>query len=201
MAKVDARLVLYSVDLQELREWIGCKDEARFQAAWDVIREDEDSEWEPEELVVLERLLRRLIFEGKLYDRLAAEEHYYLTQLLIDLFDEYVDQEALSDDIPLDRLMSEVEALPHDGEAYRLCSFLVRGRQLGGDRLIWGGGPVEDVLSYLGYLSSEECGRLAKALEEGPRRPAGRPSALVKQIRTAAEECARAELDLLSFIG
>jgi len=39
--------------------------------------------------------------EGILYQGLTPEERYYLTQLLIDIFDEFVDSEAVSDDMPL----------------------------------------------------------------------------------------------------
>jgi len=189
------------VDLDELRDWIGCRDQARFNEAWQAIRSDEDTDWEPEELAVLERLLRRVVFEGQLYDGLSPEERYYLTQLLIDLFDEYVDQDPLSEDIPLDGLMQTLGSLPSEGEAARCVRWLARGRELDGDEIIWKDGPVEDVLSYFGYVTREEAPALAEALDAAARRPGRRPSGLLKQLKGAAEECARAELDLLSFVG
>ena len=208
MSKMQANVVLYAVDLGELREWVGSKDQARFAEGWKVIRDDPDTEWDPEELTVLERLLRRLVIDGQLYEGLDAEERYYLTQVLIDLFDEFVDQDALSEDIPLDRLAAEVDALPRESEAGRMARWLVRGRELGGDGLLWTTGPVGDVVSFLGYVTRDEAPRLAAALDAvlsagqrgGARRP-GRPSGLLKQLRAAAAECARAELDLLSFVG
>lgn len=201
MARGDANVVLYAVDLDELRDWIGCRDQARFNDAWQAIRSDDDTEWEPEELAVLERLLRRIVFEGQLYDGLAPEERYYLTQLLIDLFDEYVDQDPLSEDIPLDDLMQTLASLPREGNAERSARWLVRGRELEGDETIWKDGPVEEVLSYFGYVTRDEAPLLAAALGAAARRPGRRPGGLLKQLQSAAEECARAELDLLSFVG
>jgi hypothetical protein len=196
-----ASVVFYAVDLDELRQWIGCRDQERFDQAWAVIREDEDAGWEPEELEVMERLLRRLVFDGFLYDGISTDERYYLTQLLIDLFDEYVDQEAMSEDMPLDQLVEAVQVLPKTGDARELAEWLVRGREFGGSRPVWETGRVEDVLSYFGYVTREEAPRLAAALAEAQLRARGRPSLLLKQVRSAAEECARAGLDLLSFVG
>jgi hypothetical protein len=201
MARVETSLVLYAVDLQELRAWVGCGDAARFQEAWDVLRSDEDAEWEPQELEVLERLLRRLIFEGKLYEKLSADERYYLTQLLIDLFDEYVDQEALSEDMPFDKVVRAVEELPKGSEAARISRWLVRGRELGGDGVLWETGPVEDLLALFGYVTREEAPRLAESLSDAMRKAGGRPRGLLKQIQSAAEESGRAELDLVGFVG
>jgi hypothetical protein len=198
--KTDANVILYAVDLGELLDWVGCGDTARFEEAWRAVREDEDSDWEEEELQVLERLLRRLVFEGKLYEGLPAEERYYLTQLLIDLFDEFVDQDPLSEDMPLDRLAAEVEKLPRSGDL-QMARWLVRGRELKGADPIWKEGSAGDVLSYIGYVTREEAPRLAAALAGAGRRPGGRPSGLIKQLQSAAEECARAELDLVSFVG
>jgi len=197
----DAHAVLYAVDLDELRQWVGCRDQRRFDEAMQALREDEDSEWEPEELAVLERLLRRLVFEGKLFDGLAEDERYYLSQLLIDLFDEYVDQEALTEDIPLQQLAREADTLPGGSEPAKMLAWLVRGRELGGEQQLWTEGPVQDVLSYLGYLTREECARLPGALDRDLARTRKRPGGIMKQVRSAAEECARAELDLVSFVG
>ena len=201
MAKVEASVILYAVDLDDLRAWIGSKDEARFREAWSVIREDEDADWEPEELEVLQRLLRRVVFEGKLYEGLQEEERYYLTQVLIDLFDEYGDADALSEDLPFALLLQVVEGLPRGSEAAKMAAWLVRGRELGGDGLLWQKGPVEDVLSFIGYLTREEAPKFVQVLDEASKRLQKRPSGLFKQLRNAAEECARAELDLVSFVG
>ncbi len=193
--------ILYAADLDDLRRWVGANDPARLKEAWRVVRETEDADWEPQELEVLERLLQRVVMEGRLYEGLKDEERYYLTQLLLDLFDEYGDPDALSEDIPLDRLAQAVELLPRESEAARLAGYLVRGRELGGDGCIWERGPVEDVLSYFGYVTREEAPRLAAGLEEalkGNRTPAARA---LREVQSAAEECARAELDLVSFVG
>ena len=201
MAKVTASVVLYAVDLDELTSLVGCKSQEAFDVAWEAIRDDEDLEWEPEELTVLERLLRRLIFEGQLYEGIAAEERYYLTQLLIDLFDEFVDQEALSEDMPFEKLHAALEALPRKSDAHRLSAYLTRGREVGGIEQLWTQGPIEDMLSVLGYLKSEECARLAESLGEEMQRMKERPSGLLKQVRSAAEECATAGMSLISFVG
>ena len=34
MPGAEASAVLYAVDLDELRQWVGCKDERRFREAW-----------------------------------------------------------------------------------------------------------------------------------------------------------------------
>jgi hypothetical protein len=201
MATSDAKVLLYVVDLGELRDWIGCKDEERFREAWAAIQDDEDLEWEPGELEVLERLLRRLVFEGALYEGIQEEERYYLTQILIDLFDEYVDQDSVSDDLPLDRLLEAVSSLGKGGEAVQLARWLLRGRELGSDRVIWSDGPVDDVIAYFGYLTRDEVPRFAEALGNAMKRIKGRPSGLLKQLLNAAEEAVRAEADLLSYVG
>jgi hypothetical protein len=201
MAKVSVSVVLYAVDLDELTSLVGCKSQESFDVAWEAVQDDEDLEWEPEELAVLERLLRRMIFEGKLYDGIAAEERYYLTQLLIDLFDEFVDQEALSEDLPFDKLHAALEALPRKSDAYRLSAYLTRGREVGGDGQLWTAGPVEEMLSVLGYLKPEECARLSASLGEEMQRMRERPSGLLKQVRSAAEECSAAGMSLISFVG
>ena len=199
MPKLDAHVVLYVVDLGELREWIGCNDQARFDEAWEAIRDDE--EWDKDALELLQDLLRRVIFEGKLYDGLNEAERYLMTQILVDLFDEFVDQDALSDDIPLDRFLQVMEELPRGSDAARYGRWLVRGRELGGEQVLWDGGPDKFVSPYFGYLSREECAKLATALDETAKRQRTRPSGITKQLRSAAEECVRAELDLLAYVG
>ena len=201
MAKSDVKIILYAVDLDELRDWLGCADQARFDEAWAAVRENEDADWEPEELEVLERLLRRVIFEGRLYDGLTPDEVYYLTQLLIDLFDEFVDQDALSEDLPLDGMLQAVDTLPRNSDAAKTARWLVRGRQLNGEDVIWNKGEVEEVLAYFGYLTREEAAGFVTALDAALARTRTRPSGLLKQLRNAAEECAQAELDLVSFVG
>ena len=201
MPKPEAHVVLYVVDLDELREWVGSMDEERFRAAWQVVQEDEDSDWEPEELTRLEALLRRVIFEGRLYEGLGDEEKYYLTQLLIDLFDEFGDHEALSEDVPLEPLARVAEAMSRDREGARLARYLVRGRELGGDAVLWKEGPVGDVLSFLGYVTRQEAPALVKSLDAFMARPEGKAHRLAKLLRAAAAECAEAELDLVSFVG
>ena len=201
MPRVEANVVLYAVDLDELRRWVGLKDERAFLCALDTIRSDEEADWEPEELEALERLLRRMVFEGRLYEGLDRDERYYLTQLLIDIFDEYVDQDSLSEDLPLDRLLKATDELPRESDAAGMARWLVRGRELGGEGVLWGSGPVDDVLSFFGYVTRSEAGRFAEALRSALGRGRSRPSGLLKQMLNAAEECARAELDLVSFVG
>ncbi|MFN3653142.1 MAG: hypothetical protein ACK47B_26475 [Armatimonadota bacterium] len=208
MPNVDVNVILYAVDLDELREWVGSGDEERLREARELLRADEDSDWEPEELEVLDRLAHRLVMEGKLYEGLEEEERYYLTQLLIDLFDEWVDADPLTEDLPLDRLLKSVESLPRDSAAGRMAAWLVRGRELNGDATLWQSGPVEESLSYWGYVKRDEVEELAKGLaapRRGGARPPGRdggkPDPFLQQLQSAAEECARAELDLVSFVG
>jgi len=80
-----------------------------------------------------------------------------------------------------------------------MLAWLARGRELGGDGLIWESGPVDEVLSYFGYVRRDEAARLVTELDRAVR--GGRPSGLLKVLRDAAEECARAELDLVAFVG
>lgn len=203
MPKTDANAILYAVELGELLEWIGSNDEERYQEAWEALQGDEDDEsgWEPRALPVLERLLKRLIFDGKVYEGLVEDERYLMTQILIDLFDEFVDQDPLSEELPLDRLQAVVEGLPKGSEGRKLASHLIRGREIRGDRALWEAGTPEDVGPFLGYVTRAEAAQLAAALSQAEKSTRGRPSGLLKQLRAAAEECARAELDLISFVG
>lgn len=199
MAKLDANVVLYAVDLNELREWLGCKDQERFKEAWAVIQEDE--EWDEDALDIMQDLLKNLINEGKLYAGLEEAERYLLTQVLVDLFDEFVDQDALTEDIPLDRFLQVVDELPRGSEAAKLGRMLLRGRELNGEGELWSGGPEKFVSPYFGYVTREEAPRLIAALDEAAKRQRTRPSGIIKQLRAAAEECVRAEMDLLSYVG
>ena len=212
MAKTEANLILYAVDLDDLRAWIGCKDEEQFKAVLETIGEDEDAGWQGEMRPLFERLLRRVMLDGELYEGLEADDRYYLTQLLIDLFDEFVDTENLSDEMPLDRLLDLSPELPKGSELRPYLDHLFRGRELGGDGLIWATGSFEQSQPYLGYIRRDECARFAAALTQymdkqaggGARPPKagkGRPSGLLKQLLSAAEECAQTEFDLVSFVG
>ncbi len=199
----DVHIVFYSVDLTDLLDWIGCADSEREREAWALVQADEDSDWEPEELEVLQKLLHRVIHEGKLYDGLGPDERYYLTQLLMDLFDEYVDQEHLSEDLPLSELLPLLDEAPP--AARPALTWLLRGRQLGGDGLIWEDGKVEDVLAYTGYLTTAEAASLVQALDGGKpasgARPARKPSRALRGMRDMAALCAESGSDLVSFIG
>ncbi|MCC2668584.1 MAG: hypothetical protein K0Q72_1055 [Armatimonadetes bacterium] len=199
MAKIDAHVVLYVVDLQELRDWIGCKDPKRFNEAWEAIRDDD--EWDKDALGLLQDLLSRVIFEGKLYDGLDDSERYLMTQILVDLFDEFVDQDAISEDIPLDRFVQVVDELPRGSEAARMSKWLVRGREFDGEKVLWEGGPDRFASPFFGFVTREECPKLMAALDEAGKRQRTRPSGILKQLRAAADECARAELDLLAYVG
>ena len=74
-------------------------------------------------------------------------------------------------------------------------------RELGGEQVPWEGGPDKFVSPYFGYLTREECAKLLPALDEAAKRQRTRPSGITKQLRAAAEECVRAELDLLAYVG
>ncbi len=206
MARSEVNVILYAVELDELHGWIGCGDDTRYQEAWKALMEDDDDDdegggWEPRALPVLERLLKRIVYEGKLYEGLEEDERYLVTQILIDLFDEFVDQDPLSEEMPLDRLQALVDQLPKGSDAHRLANYLTRGREVRGTRHLWEKGTAEDVGPYLGYITREEAGKLVEGLDAAMQRQRSRPSGLLKQLRSAADECARAELDLLSFIG
>lgn len=209
MAKTEASVMLYAVDLDDLRAWVGCKDEERFREVLETIGGDEEAGWGGDLQPTLQRLLHRVMLEGELYPGLGPEDRYYLTQLLIDLFDEYVDAEPLSDELPLDRLLEQATALPKNSPAAAPLAHLLRGRELGGDALLWSGGEFEDAQPYLGYVTRAECAALADGLEGalarqaggGARPPKGRPSGLLKQLAASARECAETEFDLVAFVG
>src|SRR5205823_3702934 len=141
------------------------RDARLLQEAKEIVREDPDAGWEESELVVLDRLLERMIQEGRLYDGLDEEESYYLSQLLIDLFDELVESEAVSDEMPLealDRALGQAGASAAVQDARR---WLVHGRLLGTDRTVWDRSRnLEELLPYFGYVRHAELGPLAAAL-------------------------------------
>src|SRR5947209_14468502 len=127
-----ATTVIYAVEMEELERWVGARDERMLREARELLREgSEDEEWEPEELKLLDRLLARLVNEGKLYEGLDPSERYYLTQLLIDLFDEFVDSEAVTDEVPHQTLVSALDALKSREPALTpLCRYFSQGRTL-----------------------------------------------------------------------
>lgn len=206
-----ATVILYAVDLDEMRRWVGCGDAALVREGLTILTEDEEADWEPEEVDLLERLLRRMVMEGRLYEGLPEEERYYLTQLLIDLFDELVESEAVSDELPLDGLEAALAPL-RSGEASDLARFLTRGRLFGSDEPAWDGrGSLEDLLPYFGALTRDELPLLIAALEALPAASAHRPGRrrgggkgeerLLAAVRQGAREALETERDLLAFVS
>jgi hypothetical protein len=132
-----ATVILYAVEIAEMERWVGSRDATLLLDAKAVFREDEEAEWDDEELQVLDRLLERMVNHGQLYEGLGEEETYYLTQLLIDLFDEFVESEAVSDEMPLDAFQQALAPLRSAGkEVAQACDWLIRGRLLGTDRTV-----------------------------------------------------------------
>jgi hypothetical protein len=173
-----ATLLLYAVDLEEMRRWVGSGDASLMREGMTILREDEEADWEPEELTLLERLLRRIVMDGRLYDGLSAEERYYLTQLLVDLFDELVESEAISDELPLSAVESALAPLRRAGGrrsppcpaaasayAHPGAGWLTHGRLFGTDEPAWDGrGDIDDVLPYFGTVTRDELPALIAAL-------------------------------------
>src|SRR5205823_5424154 len=148
-----ATVILYAVEIAEMERWVGSRDATLVSEAKAAIREDEEAEWDSEELQVLDRLLERMIQDGKLYEGLGEEETYYLTQLLIDLFDEFVESEAVADEMPLDAFQQALAPLRTAGkEVAQACDWLTRGRLLGTDRTVSGERVEEEALPYFGYV-------------------------------------------------
>jgi hypothetical protein len=225
-----ATVVLYAVDLEEMRRWVGSGDATLVREGMAILREDEEADWEPEELALLERLLHRMVFDGRLYDSLPDEERYYLTQLLIDLFDELVESEPVSEEFPLPALMTALEPLRESGGPAGLAArWLTHGRLFGSDEVVWDGRVrIDDVLPYFAALSREEVTPLVAALESllaaspgdtattpvrraekrrsapGSRpsaRAAGPPQALLRDLHAACRAVLDTERDLLAFVG
>src|SRR5947209_8256665 len=181
-------LIFYAVDLEDLTSWVGRRDTRALEAARAALREDEEADWEPEELQVLDRLLSRMVMEGILYQGLNSEERYYLTQLLIDLFDEFVDSEAVSDDWPLSAIEEALAPARRDAAASRLVDFLLLGRTVGGEEALWKrGDDIENLMPYLGYVTRAELPALEAALDAG----AGgrRPPAARRAVAAACRAC------------
>jgi len=203
MPRNDGNLVLYAVDLDDLRAWVG-GGEARRKEALREIGNDPEAGWSGELRPVLERLLQRVVGEGALYAGLEEADRYYLTQVLIDLFDEYVDAEPVSEELPLDRLLREAAALPPGTPGARGLAHLLRGRELDGDGLLWAAGPWERARPYLGFVRRDEAAAAAESIAAHLKRasgPRGRPSGLWKPVLAALRECAETEFDLISFVG
>jgi hypothetical protein len=195
--------VIYAVELAELERWVGARDARMLREAQEMLREgDEEEVWEPEELRVLDRLLARVVNEGKLYDGLDAQERYYLTQLLIDLFDEFVDSEAVTDEVPHNNLVSALDALKSREPALEpLCRYFSQGRTLGGDDVLWRRDEdLDDVLPFFGYLRRAEMQNLVPALERGLQR-AGSAAKAARSLPAAVRLALETERDLLSFTG
>jgi hypothetical protein len=198
-----ATTVIYAVEMEELERWVGARDERKLREARELLREgSDDEEWEPEELKVLDRLLVRVVNEGKLYEGLDPSERYYLTQLLIDLFDEFVDSEAVTDEVPHPTLVSALDALKAREPAVEpLARFFSQGRRLGGDEILWRRDEdLDDVLPFFGYLRRAELAEIAPALERGLQR-AGSAAKPVRSLPAAVHLAVQTERDLLSFTG
>ncbi|MBI3912392.1 MAG: hypothetical protein HY320_15845 [Armatimonadetes bacterium] len=206
-----ATAIFYAVDLGELRHWIGRGEPKALAAVRRALRESEDFDWEPEEEAILDRLLERLVMEGRLYEGLNEEERYYLTQLLVDLFDEFVEAEAVSEEIPLARLAPVAQRLRDaGGVAAQATEWLTRGRELNGQEpLIPPGVDPEDLLPYFGYLERAELPAVIEALERSastvsppqPSRARRRPDRTAEDLLAAARLCAQTDRDLLDFVG
>jgi len=198
-----ATTVIYAVEMEELERWVGARDERMLREARELLREgSEEEEWEPEELKLLDRLLVRVVNEGKLYEGLDPSERYYLTQLLIDLFDEFVDSEAVTDEAPHKTLVSALDALKSREPALEpLARFFSQGRTLGGDEILWRRNEdLDDVLPFFGYLRRAEMADLLPALEHGLQR-AGSTAKAVRSLPAAVRLAVETERDLLSFTG
>jgi len=215
-----ATVLLYAVDLDEMRRWVGCGDTALVREGLSILQEDEEADWEPEELDLLERLLHRVVMEGRLYEDLPEEERYYLTQLLIDLFDELIESEPLSDELPLAELEAALAPVRNGGGAAApAAAWLTRGRLFGSDEVVWDGrGDLEEILPYFGAVTRQELPVLLAALEGAsppsrgapgphPSRRVARPGAgkggdgLLAAVRSAAKTALETERDLLAFVA
>jgi hypothetical protein len=200
--------VIYAVELAELERWVGARDPRLLREAQEALREGDEEEWEPEELRVLDRLLARMVNEGKLYDGLEPQERYYFTQLLIDLFDEFVDSEAVTDEVPHSTLVTALDALRSREPAVEpLCRYLSQGRTLGGDDVLWRRDEdIDDVLPFFGYLRRAELQNLVPALERALQPGArgaggGRTTQAIRSLPSAIRLALETERDLLSFTG
>jgi hypothetical protein len=207
-----ATVVLYAVDLEEMRRWVGSGDSTLVREGMAILREDEEADWEEEELALLERLLRRVVMEGQLYEGLPPEERYYLTQLLVDLFDELVESEAVSEELPLAALESALAPLRGaGGPAAAMAGWLTHGRLFGSDEPVWDGrGDIDDVLPYFGTVTRDELPALIDVLEplgegtparRGARGKKASPSRLLPQLLAGCRAALETERDLFAFVA
>jgi hypothetical protein len=203
-------IILYAVEIAEMEAWVGARDARLLREAKQIVREDPEAGWDESELSVLDRLLGRMIQEGRLYEGLDESESYYLTQLLIDLFDELIESESVSEEIPLGALDLSLGQLGASDAIQNARRWLTQGRLLGTDRLVWDrSAEIEDRLPYFGYVRHAELAPLAAAADAAassalpPRRtPRTRaPAGLLKQVATACREAMETERDLLSFVS
>ncbi len=195
--------VIYAVELADLESWVGARDGRRLREARELLREvSDDEDWEPEELKLLDRLLDRIVNEGKLYEGLPAEERYYLTQLLIDLFDEYVDSESVTDEVEHHRLVASLDDLRQREPSLELMARAIsQGRTLGGDQILWPRDEdIDDLLPFFGYIRHSELSLALPALERGLQR-VGRTGQAAKPLSTALRLALETERDVLSFTG
>jgi hypothetical protein len=150
-----------------------------------------------------------MIREGRLYEGLGEQETYYLTQLLIDLFDELVESEAVSEEIPLDALDQALGPLrTGDSRVVNAGRWLTRGRLLGTERTVAGERADEIEMPYFGYVLRDELPALIAALTAAPApgRPPrgsrrGRASGVLEQLTSACREALETERDLLGLVG
>jgi hypothetical protein len=153
-----------------------------------------------------------MVMEGRLYEGLPEEERYYLTQLLIDLFDEMVESEAVSDELP-HAALEEALAPVRVGAAAALAGWLTRGRLFGSDEPVWDGrADLEEILPFFSTLTREELPALIEALERvlaapgpprgGARRGGGKGDArLLEVVRQGARAALETDRDLLAFVA
>jgi hypothetical protein len=207
-----ATVLLYAVDLEEMRRWVGSGDVTLVREGMEILGEDEEADWEEEELALLERLLRRMVLDGRLYDGLPPEERYYLTQLLVDLFDELVESEAVSEELPLTALESALAPLRRAGApSAPMAGWLTHGRLFGTDEPAWDGrANLDDVLPYFGTVAREELPALVAALEPladgtparrgGSGKKASSPR-IIPQLLSACRAALETDRDLFAFVA
>lgn len=198
-------VLLYSADLRELTSVIGAGRRADFDLIWEEVEgSDEEEGWEPAALPLLRELLERLVFQGKAYEGLAEERRYLLTQLVVDMFDLFVDsdpeEDCLSAEVPLSHWQGVVDGMPPNSPGRRMGSWLIRGREIVGDGLLWRSGRPEDFCPYLGFVRASELPEFLGALS-APTPAAPRVARLRGKLRQAVQLCLERECDLVSLVG
>jgi hypothetical protein len=137
-------------------------------------------------------------------ERLPPEERYYLTELLIDLFDEFVDSEPVTDELPHERLVAALDTLRSREPALEsLARYFSQGRTLGGGDTLWPRDEdIDDLLPFFGYLHRAEIEPTLPALERAIQRASNdRALQLVRPLPAALRLALETERDLLSFTG